>query len=376
MKKNICVMLALILLAGQSAFAAVDSEISDPVWRAENSGYTLRIPDAYREADGFISFSDGGDLFDQGSGIVSSSLLYTSATEEAYKALTAEINTALYAEDFGRVEELQGILDKTEYPLANIYGISRGRGEEELRAFLKKKNLGDVPEELTEEQEALLALMQEHLNTMRFSEIGSKDGMNYFLSQPSAESVKMLYTPEDGDAYFEEYCALLGQPELILDNITLVGGVSLSKVAEIGSEIRFETTDLDGNPVTSAEIFAGHPVTMINMWATWCDPCKAELPALAKMSGEFAAKGVRFLGLCLDAEDEETMAEARDILANAGVEYLNIAPFEGREDMLPNKSYPTTYFVDENGIVLTAPAVGAALSQYPEVLDRLLSVSD
>ena len=51
------------------------------------------------------------------------------------------------------------------------------------------------------------------------------------------------------------------------------------------------------------------------------------------------------------------MAEARAILADAGVEYLNIVPFERREELLPNRLYPTTYFVDEEGIEALADEV-------------------
>ena len=43
----------------------------------------------------------------------------------------------------------------------------------------------------------------------------------------------------------------------------------------------FATTDLDGNIVTSAEIYAGNKITMINFWATWCPPCVGELAELA-----------------------------------------------------------------------------------------------
>ena len=155
--------------------------------------------------------------------------------------------------------------------------------------------------------------------------------------------------------------------------VDLTGSVKLAPAAVTGSRLVFETTDLEGKPVKSEEIFSGHAITMINMWATWCDPCKEELPALAEMAESYEKKGCRIIGLCLDAEDEETMAEARQILKEAGVSYLNIVPFEGRSELLPNKLYPTTYFVDENGTILDGTVYGAQLSKYPLVLEKLLS---
>lgn len=67
------------------------------------------------------------------------------------------------------------------------------------------------------------------------------------------------------------------------------------------------------------------------------------------------------------------MAEARAILADAGVDYLNIVPFEGREGLLPNQLYPTTYFVDEDGIVQDEVINGALLTQYPQAIEKLLA---
>ena len=104
-----------------------------------------------------------------------------------------------------------------------------------------------------------------------------------------------------------------------------------------------------------------------------CDRIREQLPALAEMAESYEKKGCRIIGLCLDAEDEETMAEARQILKEAGVSYLNIVPFEGRSELLPNKLYPTTYFVDENGTILDGTVYGAQLSKYPLVLEKLLS---
>lgn len=54
--------------------------------------------------------------------------------------------------------------------------------------------------------------------------------------------------------------------------VDLTGGVKLAPAAVTGSRLVFETTDLEGKPVKSEEIFSGHAITMINMWATWCDP--------------------------------------------------------------------------------------------------------
>ena len=209
---------------------------------------------------------------------------------------------------------------------------------------------------------------------MTVREIGEKDGLRYYLCCFDPDELIGLYSFAQADpSWQDEFRALLDLNDELLDGITLTGGAELAATADTGSKLVFETTDLEGNPVTSEEIFSGHTITMINLWATWCDPCKNELPALAEMAKDFEKKGCRIIGICLDAEDDETMAEGRAILENAGVSYLNIVPFEGRDELLPNKSYPTTYFVDENGTILDEVISGAFLSKYPVALEKLLA---
>ncbi len=59
--------------------------------------------------------------------------------------------------------------------------------------------------------------------------------------------------------------------------------------------------DLQGAPHTLAELH-GHPA-VVNFWATWCGPCKEEMPRLQKLAESYAPKDVRFVAISLDAPD-------------------------------------------------------------------------
>lgn len=90
----------------------------------------------------------------------------------------------------------------------------------------------------------------------------------------------------------------------------------LEDIDVIGKKVSFETTDLDGNPVKSEELFAGHKVTMINNWATWCGPCCGELPELEKLAAEIGEKDCRITEICDDTIDgEDAIGEAKKILS-------------------------------------------------------------
>lgn len=65
--------------------------------------------------------------------------------------------------------------------------------------------------------------------------------------------------------------------------------------------VSFETVDLDGNPVTSEELFVDHDVTVINIWATWCINCKQEMEELEALNKEWADKGCQIIGICDDS---------------------------------------------------------------------------
>jgi thioredoxin 1 len=114
------------------------------------------------------------------------------------------------------------------------------------------------------------------------------------------------------DGYFEEYISLLDL-DLIKDNIHLKGGAELRvpiEYASEGTEIHFETTDLDGNPVRSEELFAGHPVTMINLWATWCGPCRMLAPVIAQIAVKY--EGTVKVGK-VDVDENPELAESFNV---------------------------------------------------------------
>lgn len=149
--------------------------------------------------------------------------------------------------------------------------------------------------------------------------------------------------------------------EGIEDLFDLLFGSS-EQAVEIGSSVSFETTDLDGNTVKSEDIFKANKVTVINMWATWCGYCVEELPDLEKMNSELEKEGSGVIGVCEDAYDSAD--EAKEILKEKGVTYLNVALNEEMVDQLPCSAWPTTYFVDSEGRILTEPVVGADPEQY------------
>lgn len=130
----------------------------------------------------------------------------------------------------------------------------------------------------------------------------------------------------------------------------------LTKGEDIFSE--FSAVDFDGNIVDSS-VFDGYKLTMINVWATWCEPCKAELPALAELDGEYKDDGFQVIGIAYDTTDKNynkvqgSFNAALNIIEVAGANFRHLIPTKSLKDFLDTiQSVPVTVFVDGDGCQL------------------------
>ena len=146
----------------------------------------------------------------------------------------------------------------------------------------------------------------------------------------------------------------------------------VAALAEGGSVERFEfsTTDVDGNAVTSAEVFAGNRITMVNFWATWCPPCVGELADLARVHTQLQEMGCGVVGILVD----DDFAAAHSLMAENGTNYPMLSLSEDMANLLEEISVvPTTFFVDETGAIVGERIEGAFPDQYVDAVKALMS---
>ena len=116
-------------------------------------------------------------------------------------------------------------------------------------------------------------------------------------------------------------------------------------------------TTLDGQQLSSAGL-AGD-VLVVNVWASWCAPCRSEAPSLERLAKEFADQGVSFIGL--NTRDSDT--SARSFVERFGISYPNVVDRDGVlqlgfRDSLPPRAIPSTLVIDRLGRV-AARVLGA-----------------
>lgn len=140
----------------------------------------------------------------------------------------------------------------------------------------------------------------------------------------------------------------------------------------------FKGKDLDGNEVSSDELFSKNKVTVMNFWFTTCKPCVGELGDLEDLNKKLTEKGGQVVGVnsfTLDGNKDE-IANAKDVLSKKGVTYKNVwfkSDSEAGKFTSNLFSFPTTYVIDQNGNIVGDPIVGAISSaEQRAALDKLI----
>lgn len=132
--------------------------------------------------------------------------------------------------------------------------------------------------------------------------------------------------------------------------LMLATGLSLMAAPASSVEAPLAFAGLDGSPHTLAELH-GHPA-VVNFWATWCGPCKEEMPRLQRLADRYAAQGVQFIAISLDAK--ETRDKIAPTVAKRG---LRIPVWTGADDKTLNalqlgELVPATLILDAHGQVI------------------------
>ena len=120
---------------------------------------------------------------------------------------------------------------------------------------------------------------------------------------------------------------------------------------EIGSRLPdFTVTDLQGHPLSSSELRG--KVVLVDFWATWCQPCKKEMPGYQKLADNYGARGFVVIGFKFDTmrDMEDPIQFARGI----GVHYpLAVATVDLRQKFGGIEGLPTTMLYDRQGMLRT-----------------------
>jgi peroxiredoxin len=126
-----------------------------------------------------------------------------------------------------------------------------------------------------------------------------------------------------------------------------IGKPSTGKVGETAPA--YGTVSLAGDSV-SLERLRGD-VVLLNVWATWCEPCRQEIPALEKIHRAYAARGLKVVGVSVDAAGDEK--DVQDFSQKFGMTYaIWLDPDQRVNDTFHLVGVPSTFLLGRDGTVL------------------------
>jgi len=109
----------------------------------------------------------------------------------------------------------------------------------------------------------------------------------------------------------------------------------------------FQVNDLEGKPLSLAE--AKGKIVLLNFWATWCGPCRAEIPDLVDLQKRYADK----LEIIALATDEEDADEVRRFVLDSGINYrVAMTPDGVRRAYGGIAALPTSFVIDSQGRIV------------------------
>jgi thiol-disulfide isomerase/thioredoxin len=149
---------------------------------------------------------------------------------------------------------------------------------------------------------------------------------------------------EPGSRKHERAGSWGGRAAFIVPGLVLVGLVAWGFLASGGPQSRqapeFELELLGGGTLSSEDL-KGHPV-VLNFWASWCEPCREEMPAFEKMWARYEGDGVRIVGVNV----QDSVEGAQGFLDEVPVSYpIVLDPNNELASELGVRGLPQTFFI-------------------------------
>ncbi|MBU5438846.1 TlpA family protein disulfide reductase [Tissierella sp. MSJ-40] len=172
------------------------------------------------------------------------------------------------------------------------------------------------------------------------------------------------------------YKAMFDDVENIKSSLTVYKPMTPQESITGMKKLEFSLKDLEGNDVTDA-IFKDNKLTMINIWGTFCGPCKREMPDLQALYEELKDEQISIIGIISDTPNPENEDAARQIIESSGVKFINLIPDDNiKNNLLTSISgVPTSFFVDSNGKIVGEVITGSiSKEEYQEKMLEALQL--
>lgn len=169
------------------------------------------------------------------------------------------------------------------------------------------------------------------------------------------------YDPEELAPILESYLAAFPTNARLA---RIKANNDLSLETAVGKQFKdFEMADVEDNIHKLSEYIAANEVTLVDFWASWCGPCRAEMPAVKAAYEAYKNKGFGIVGVSLD-NNKEAWVKA---IADLGIEWPQISDLQGWNcagaKLYGVNSIPATVLVAKDGTILAKNLRGEAIQE-------------
>ncbi len=141
---------------------------------------------------------------------------------------------------------------------------------------------------------------------------------------------------------------------------------------------KIDILEIDAKQLQEKILNNGGNITLVNFWASWCIPCKEEMPSLAKLRTTYGRK----LNVIMVAIDEKDSIDSaiRPILTQSGVDFETYIKQEGNDEQFINAinkdwsgALPTTFFYDVQGKQLEMVTGGQSYEKFEKAVTKYIT---
>ncbi len=145
----------------------------------------------------------------------------------------------------------------------------------------------------------------------------------------------------------------------------VVAAADISKLPKLGPAPAFKLQDMNGKAVTLAELKG--KVVVLDFWATWCGPCRMEIPGYIEMTKKYGKDGLVIVGVSVDQGGPDVV---KPFAAKMGINYPLVMDDEKTSVAYGAvEAIPTTIIIDRDGQVRHRKVGAEEPSEYePKVL--------
>jgi len=132
----------------------------------------------------------------------------------------------------------------------------------------------------------------------------------------------------------------------------------------------FSLASVDGKATLKLSDYKGKAV-LLNFWATWCEPCKIEMPWFVELQKQYGPQGLQVLGVAMDDTDPKDISE---FAHKMGVNYPIVVGKEAVGDQYGGIPYlPSTFYIDRDGKVIDRVYGLVSRSEIEDDIKKALS---